>query len=665
MKRSMLAGLVLVASSALAQRKVPFEFDGGLARAPGPTQQARAALEAALPAWQQLPATFETLESAPAGVTTPTTTLWFFPEVKAQLLRVADAGVGPMAWPAPVVCARSAAFSAPTTGLLAMGASATCQQREASVRQALTPANLTACLDHEQPERFVAASRVPAGLSQSALNAFVEQRTNTLEQQLALAGAGLALVPVPTGLLPPDWVPTMRAVLWKLRGPDTARLAAARVALTASSALLASDATCFDPVQGPQLRAALQAMVAELDAIEAAIAQVIAQGTATAARQQQCLALRGRTRPALPVPSLTDEERQFVAFWLGGVYWRMRGGGLLSLGSTQNARTYFTRRPFREVARLANGTNVGERAADAVYCGLFDGWGQWMDMGTTMNPSAPPEENQDMYGDLVGMTNRGREQVAAKTTATSLCYLLNVSGNKHAEEQLRDANYDTRPLFAAGLQMGPCYLYSLNPLGGFRWYTTAQTQPPYSDFLEGFTALGEFCTGASLALGLTQSLLQGTPTGQPPMSGCANRRCGVDACGASCGTCTPGTSCDAAGQCVSGGAGGGAAGGAAGGAGGGSASAGGAAGGGGGGSASAGGGGSASAGGGGSASAGGEGGGGQVSAGGVAGGEGVTPGGGPAGDPATTGCGCASAHGTLALALAVLGLLRRGRGARR
>jgi hypothetical protein len=639
-----------LATTALAQRRVPFEFDGGLARVPAQTQQKRTALEAALPAWQELPASLQTLDSAPAGVTTPTTQLWVFAEVKAQFLRAVDAGVAPMVWPAPTLCARSASFTAPTTTLLAPGASVTCQMREAAVRQPLTAVTLATCVDQEEPERFVSASRVPAGLSQSALNSFVDQRTNTLEQQLGLAGAGLALVPVRQGVLPPDWVPTMRSVLWKVRGADTARLAATRTAFQNSITILTTDAPCFHSMSGPQLRADLQTMVAELNAVEAHIAQVIAQGTAAAAQQRQCLVNRGRTRPTLPVPALTDEEREFVAFWLGGVYWRMRGAGLLQLGSTQNARTYFARRPFREIARLANGTAVGERAADALYCGLFDGWGSWMDMGTSMNPSGPAEDNQDMYDDLVGMTNRGREQVAAKTLATSPCFLLNVSGNKHAEEQLRDSNYDTQALFAGGLQMGPCYLYSLNPLQNFNWYTTAQAQAPYSGFLEGFTALGEFCTGAALGLGLTKSLLNGTPTGQPPTNACGTRQCGVDACGVSCGACVGGLACDAAGQCVNG-AGGGTAGGSAGGASGGAATAGGSAGGSSGGSAAAGGtaggssGGSSTAGGspgtaggssGGSATAGGSSGG-AATAGGTSGGSATQEGAMP-----STGCGCSS-----------------------
>jgi hypothetical protein len=40
-----------------------------------------------------------------------------------------------------------------------------------------------------------------------------------------------------------------------------------------------------------------------------------------------------------------DEEREFIAFGLGGTFWRFRGGGSLVLGSTQNARIFYARRP--------------------------------------------------------------------------------------------------------------------------------------------------------------------------------------------------------------------------------------------------------------------------------------------------------------------------------
>lgn len=557
MRRPLPSLLVAVAllspGSALAQRRLTFAFDAGLPENPTLTQQKLDALTAAIPSWVTVPSSFETLQSAPDGVTPPTVTLWLAPEVKAQLLRAGAAGPGVMTWPAPVRCAATAAFQLPSV-LLASGAAPGCGQHETSVRQQLSPTTLTACLELEEPERYVHASRASASLSGTALVAFVEQHTNTLEEQIALVGAGLALQPVPDGLLPADWVPTMRRVLWKLRPAPTARVATARTALTSALGTLTSQAACFDATTGPALRTQVQALLAELDAMEASVSQVVAEGTAAATQQQQCLAARGRTRPALPYPALTDEEREFVAFYLGGVFWRMRGAGMFPTLGTNNLRNFFARRPFREIGRLANGTPVAEKAADAIYCNLFDGWGSWFDMGTGRDPTSPAEDRQDAYYDLVMMTDRGRQHVGDLPTGPYLSCLLYAPGiDKAPERYLREANYDPLPLFAGGLSMGPCYLYGLNPLKAFTYYTTPLAPAPYSGMFEGFTTIGEFCTGASLGLGLTRSLLNGTPTGQAPATLCGLRQCGVDACGTSCGTCASGMRCDAAGMCVSGG----------------------------------------------------------------------------------------------------------------
>src|SRR5262249_36780191 len=157
--------------------------------------------------------------------------------------------------------------------------------------------------------------------------------------------------------------------------------------------------------------AQVQQLDGELTALGTFVTNLVSDGTAHATVQQQCLGARGRTRPALPYPALTDEERQFTAFWLGGIYWRMRGGGLLPTGATQTARRDFMRRPFNEIGRMANGTAAAANAADAMYCVLGgDGWSSWMDMGLSQNPSDPAADRQDMYEDLVDMTNRGWEE---------------------------------------------------------------------------------------------------------------------------------------------------------------------------------------------------------------------------------------------------------------
>ena len=537
----------LVACSAPAQTpRLSFEFDAGLARQPARTEGKRVQLEGKLPAVFRLPPSFQELVSAPDGVSPPTTRLWLAEEAKAAYFRAADAGSAELTWPASTRCTQHLAFVLPVPTLLISGSSSNCSPFEATVRAQLAPSAVDACVDVDVPERYVAASVVPAGLSNTQLNSFVDMRTQSLEGQIALAGAGLRAFPVPDGLLSPDWVPTMRGVLWKLReAAHTTRLTQARQGYAMALSTLSSNAACFDATKSAALQTQVQQLDAELSALQQHVAGFIAAGSARALQQASCLATRSRVRPALPVPSLTDEEREFIAFWLGGTFWRMRGGGLLPLGSTQNARTFFARRPLKEIAHLANGTTTGTRAADSLYCMLFEGWGDWMDMGTTAG-------GQDMYEDLVQMTDRGRQQVADwPLSATGAAFTNGLSNNKSAEAYVREAGFDTAALYAGGLSMGPCYLYALNPMKNFVYDLPGAAQAPYGAFFDGFTAQGEFCFGASLGLGLARSFLGGAETNQPPMNFCNGRQCGVDSCDVSCGSCSRGQSCEANGQCVS------------------------------------------------------------------------------------------------------------------
>ena len=75
---------------------------------------------------------------------------------------------------------------------------------------------------------------------------------------------------------------------------------------------------------------------------------------------------------------------------------------------------------------------------------VFDGWGDWMDMGSTPG-------GEDKYFDLVAMTRRGHQQVKA------------------AVDLLAQRSYDATPLLTGGLQMGPCYYYSFEKLQAFRY----------------------------------------------------------------------------------------------------------------------------------------------------------------------------------------------------
>ncbi|MFZ4405522.1 MAG: hypothetical protein ACOYOK_15615, partial [Pseudobdellovibrionaceae bacterium] len=186
-------------------------------------------------------------------------------------------------------------------------------------------------------------------------------------------------------------------------------------------------------------------------------------------------------RPELPYPFLSDKEREFISLYLGALAWRARGGGLLDEPQgTQKTRFYFNFIPMSIIGNL-NGGDKGRSIAQAIFYRLFKGWGKFMDMGHTPGQS-------DKYHDLVMMTNRGLYQIVSTETL------------------LINDGYDSSYLRAGGLQMGPCYYYSWDQLP----LTVApDLQPPYADVIDGPTAWGELCVGATISLGLSKSLLGG------------------------------------------------------------------------------------------------------------------------------------------------------------
>jgi len=510
-----LASLFVAATAGAA--KVPVSFDPTLGAQPTRTQQKLAALEAKLPATFALPASM-------ASAKTGNLTLDFFPETLAQLKRAGAASTTTTTtWPrTPVMCVAHAAFTPPATLLASTTPSSSCSAAETSVRAALEDASI--CHDVEEPERYV-LGYAPAVVDDSS--------TASIESLIGLAGEALSHWATPDGVLPNDFVSTLRSVLWKIRRtPIDASIAKAHASYAQALATLKSQATCFDGTAGPALVASVGKLDAELTAVTAHLDALASADLATANHELVCMAAHSQTRAALPFPSMTRNERELVAFWLGGIYWRMRGGGLMPTGSTQKARTYFLQRPFQRIAELTGGAAIGNDLGTAIYLNIFDGWGDWMDMGTTPG-------GQDLYEDLVDMTDRGRHQVAD----TPL-----IPGSTSAVKYLDTRGYDTTNITASGLDMGPCYAYALGELADFRYIDSAPA--PYGAFIEGFTAVGEFCTGASIALGMAKTLLDGTPTGKPPADLCLGRTCGDDGCGGSCGTCAGGTTCSKDGSCA-------------------------------------------------------------------------------------------------------------------
>jgi hypothetical protein len=202
----------------------------------------------------------------------------------------------------------------------------------------------------------------------------------------------------------------------------------------------------------------------------------------------------------LPLSQLTRADREFIALFIGGLFWRLRGGGLLSApkDGTNGARDFYHKDVVRSIAYLNSGdAGLSNRLASASRLAITEGWGKYMDMGRT-----PGEK--DRIHDLVYMTGRGRYQGD----------LFGCSGNWYSNlfsnftdplvKILRDRGYFDGWLRAGVQQMGPCYDISWSRL------PTKKTEDVagYRTFFDGPTAWGEVCTGAAFSLGLTKALLR-------------------------------------------------------------------------------------------------------------------------------------------------------------
>jgi hypothetical protein len=496
MKRCLVALIVLVAGTGwTAPQRWPFAFDPAIAADPTGTQNQINSGMAGLPL---LPV------SQMVTLQVDQVTLWFLPEAAALLQAINKLPPTPplLSWPhATTMCAQHTTFAVPAT-LLLPGGSADCQSADSTIRTQL--GNLAACLDVEQPERYV------LGYQPAVVDSTV---TGSIEGWIGVSGEALSHTDFPDGILPVDFVPKLRGVVAKLRHDTLEQeLAAAQGRYAQALATANAHTACFDAGALATVTTGVAALQNELTAVKAWLDQLDASGQAAVAHEIQCLAGHSRFRPALPFPSITADERAFVAFWLGGLTWRMRGGWL-PRGMTQTARIDFVLDFYLTLGNFLGGKDGSDQATPIYLPLLLVGWSDWMDMGTSQ-PGA------DKYSDLVSMTNRGNQQVMT------------------AASNLTAKNYDSTVLTAGGLDMGPCYYYSWWANGTFRLSPTMPA--PYGGFIDGQTAMGEFCSGGSIALGLAKTLLPGAPTGQPPIIDlCAGKTCGDDGCGGSCGPPCP------------------------------------------------------------------------------------------------------------------------------
>jgi hypothetical protein len=231
----------------------------------------------------------------------------------------------------------------------------------------------------------------------------------------------------------------------------------------------------------PQQEESKLHLLNKIKALSSQLVDTLQSGVDQALQDRLMLQRRGRCRQLLPHPSLTDQDRKFLATYIGGIMWRMRGGGLWKLNGTREARKTFNLRPMIQIAALSSNPALGDKLGRAIYSRISKGWGRYMDMGTTPGES-------DRYRDLVDMSKRGRYQIES------------------AQRVLQESSLQSIHTKAGGYQMGACYYY---PYYAPVSITTSIPASPIHSFIDGATAWGELCTGAAISLGITKDLLNG------------------------------------------------------------------------------------------------------------------------------------------------------------
>jgi hypothetical protein len=404
----------------------------------------------------------------------------------------------------PKTCVKHAGFSLPA--LLGSGAPLVCKLAVQQAMAAFAAAKLKTCFHVEFPESYV-YEHTPVGKVDFGT-------VSSLEKLISFAGEALTHVDYPTGLLPADFYSRSRKVIAKLRYTPLKQELADRVkAYQAGLATLQKNSSCINKATLAAFGTTVNGLVAELKAVEKDLDALYKAGLAQAAKDLKQVQAQGRMRATLPFPALSDRDRELLAFYIGGIYWRMRGAGLIAVppdpGQGLLRRLLYVQYPYQLIAELAGGMADAKGVGFNIFVQESWGYAKWYDMGNW-----PP--TNDKYADLIEMTNRGK-------IATTL-----------AAPPLKQRGFDVKHLIAGGLQMGPCYYYIWEELPKFtlgpflKW--------PYMQFFELPTATGEFCTGAALGLGLTKTLLGGKPC----TPDCAGKACGApNGCGGTCGSCPP------------------------------------------------------------------------------------------------------------------------------
>lgn len=314
----------------------------------------------------------------------------------------------------------------------------------------------------------------------------IEGQLQTLEGAIQFAVLPLLAIDVPGNVLTNEAKQKLRDIYLKLNINKVQTQITQKIE-TYSQLLktLQNQSHCLVLKDEPKkiFLAEVASLVDEIYQQHAYVTDLNTRGLQQAQQDQKKILEQKRKRTNLPFANLSDVDRQNLSLFLGGMYWRFRGGGALSLGSTRRARFLFNRLPMELIAQL-NGGNQAKVIGTRINDRISKGWGEYMDMGTTPG-------DKDRVHDVVMMMNRGLYQVES------------------AASELRSQKFDNTNLLAGGMQMGICYYYSVEKLINFH-LGRPMPAPFNSSFIDGFTASGEFCTGAAISLGLSKSLLAGS-----------------------------------------------------------------------------------------------------------------------------------------------------------
>jgi MYXO-CTERM domain-containing protein len=462
----------------------PFDFDPQIAAAPAGIQSGLSDLDQNLPGLRD-----EELTAVQLGPVA----LYLFDNIANGLDRAVNAGPGivPDRVRTPMMCATHEAFVYPP--LLVASPSAGCVSVEEAVAAAYADLAKT-CTEVEFPETYVFEH--PPGHVDTAV-------VNSLESLIAVAGEALSHIDFPVGLLQSDFFDRLRPIISKIRYTTLeTRLTLKEAALTDAQTNLADSSQCFEPSARAALETTTNDLLAELALARTQLETTYQTGLSQATADRNAARADCRAREDLPHPSLTDDERILLAHYIGGIYWRARGAGLLAYPPDPEQgllrRLLYVGYAFQVLADLAGGAGA-EGVGTNLLIDENWGWDEWWDMGTTPGSA-------DKYSDLVGMTARGKRGVDL------------------ARPQIEGRGYDIRSLIGGAMMMGPCYYYAWELLAGFR--LGESLQDPYMWFIEWPTSLGEFCAGAGLAEGLVRTLLWGTEmTPAECADPCANGGC--------------------------------------------------------------------------------------------------------------------------------------------